>query len=138
MPKTSRATSHARVMSGTDAPVSSFSRNANVVPDMSTISLTTEVVMISCRSGCDPIRPDWLARSGAGKYPVSSRRRYGSSARPEARTSSAAAILVCASSRASSGLVRPLPADRRSAISFSPGTASWPRRSRLSRSSWRR
>ena len=67
MPKTSRATSQARVMSGTDAPVSSFSRNANVVPEVSTISLTTEVVMISCRSGWVCIRPAWEARSGAGK-----------------------------------------------------------------------
>ena len=52
MSKTSRATSQARVMSGPEAPVSSFSRNQKVMPDWSTISLTTTVVMISRRSGC--------------------------------------------------------------------------------------
>ena len=54
MPKTSRATSHARVMSGTGSPVSSPSRNRNVEPPVSTISLMTEVVMISRRSRCTP------------------------------------------------------------------------------------
>ena len=57
MSKTSRATSQAAVMSGTDAPVSSLSRNANVIPDRSTMSLITAVVMISRCSRCDPIRP---------------------------------------------------------------------------------
>ena len=37
------------------------------MPDVSTISFTTEVVMISWRSGCVPIRWGWVARSGAGK-----------------------------------------------------------------------
>ena len=55
------------VRSGTDAPVSSISRNRNVVPEVSIISLTTEVVMISRRSRCDVIRSANLARSGAGK-----------------------------------------------------------------------
>ncbi len=44
-------------MSGTDAPVSSFSRNAKVIPDQSTMSLTTAVVMISRCNRCDSIRP---------------------------------------------------------------------------------
>ncbi len=44
-------------MSGTDAPVSSFSRNAKVIPDRSTMSLTTTVVMISRCSRWVSIRP---------------------------------------------------------------------------------
>ena len=67
MSNTSRATSHARVRSGTDAPVSSISRNMNVVPEVSIISLTAEVVMISRRSGWASIRSANLARIGAGK-----------------------------------------------------------------------
>ena len=67
MSNTSRATSHARVMSGTDAPVSSISRNRNVVPEVSIISFTAEVVMISRRSGWASIRSANLARIGAGK-----------------------------------------------------------------------
>ncbi len=67
MSNTSRATSQARVRSGTDAPVSSSSRNRNVVPEVSIISLTTEVVMISRRSRCVIIRSANLARSGSGK-----------------------------------------------------------------------
>ena len=55
MSNTSLATSQARVKLGTEAPVSSISRNKNVMPDVSAISLTTEVVMISRRSGCDSI-----------------------------------------------------------------------------------
>ena len=54
-------------MSGTDAPVSSFIRNRKVVPERSTMSLTTSVVMISRRSGWVRI---WSAndpRSGSGK-----------------------------------------------------------------------
>ena len=43
-------------MSGTDAPVSSLSLNANVIPDLSTISLLTTVVMISRCSRWDRIR----------------------------------------------------------------------------------
>jgi hypothetical protein len=66
-PNTSRATSQVRVMSGTEAPVSSFRRKMNVVPEVSTISFTTEVVMISWRSGCEPIGAPWAARSGTGK-----------------------------------------------------------------------
>ena len=42
-------------MSGTDAPVSSFIRNKNVVPAWFTMSLTTTVVTISRRSGCRSI-----------------------------------------------------------------------------------
>ena len=38
-------------MSGTEAPVSSFMRNRNVIPPVFTMSLTTTVVMISRRSG---------------------------------------------------------------------------------------
>ena len=138
MSNTSRATSQARVRLGTEAPVSSISRNKNVMPDVSIISLTTEVVMISRRSGCDSIRSANRARSWAGKYASSTRRRYGSSGRREASTSSSAEILVCASSRANSGVVRPPPADRRSAISRSPGSTSCSGSSRLSRTSLRR
>ena len=47
MSNTSRATSQALVSSGTDAPVSSASRNRNVDPPVSTIWFTTDVVMIS-------------------------------------------------------------------------------------------
>ena len=67
MSKTSLATSQAAVISGTDAPVSSFSRNANVMPDRSTMSLTTEVVMISRCSRCSPIPAAYFSRSGVGK-----------------------------------------------------------------------
>jgi hypothetical protein len=67
MSNTSRATSQARVMSGTGRPVSSSNRNRNVLPPVSTISLTSEVVMISRRSRCALIRSANLARSGAGK-----------------------------------------------------------------------
>ncbi len=42
-------------MSGTDAPVSSFIRNRNVVPPVFTMSLTTIVVTISRRSGWSSI-----------------------------------------------------------------------------------
>ena len=42
------------VMSGTGSPVSSPSRNRNVDPPVSTISLITEVVMISRRSRWTP------------------------------------------------------------------------------------
>jgi len=42
-------------MSGTEAPVSSFIRNRNVVPPVFTMSLTTMVVTISLRSGCRSI-----------------------------------------------------------------------------------
>ena len=45
MSNTSRATSHARVRSGTDAPVSSISRNRNVVPDESMSALTTAYLL---------------------------------------------------------------------------------------------
>jgi hypothetical protein len=54
-------------MSGTDAPVSSISRNRNVVPEVSIISFTAEVVMISRRSGWASIRSANLARIGVGK-----------------------------------------------------------------------
>ena len=47
MSKTALVTSQAAVISGTDAPVSSFSRKANVMPERSTMSFTTAVVMIS-------------------------------------------------------------------------------------------
>ena len=67
MSNTSRATSQARVRSGTDAPVSSISRNKNVMPEVSIISLTAEVVMISRRSGWASIWSVNLACSGAGK-----------------------------------------------------------------------
>ena len=87
MSKTSLATSQAAVMSGTEAPVSSFSRNPNVMPERSTMSLTRTVVMISRCSRCEPIRPANRSRSGIGKYLVSAPRRYGSSGSREARTS---------------------------------------------------
>ncbi len=67
MPNTSRVTSQALVSSGTEAPVSSASRNRNVVPPVSTIWFTTEVVMIS---RCSRWLAIWAAnrsRSGAGK-----------------------------------------------------------------------
>ena len=67
MSNTSRATSQARLRSGTDAPVSSISRNKNVVPEESIISLTAEVVMISRRSGWASIRSANLDCNGAGK-----------------------------------------------------------------------
>ena len=67
MSNTFRATSQAAAMSGTDAPVSSLSRNAKVIPDLSTMSLTTAVVMISRCSRCDCIRSAYRSRSGAGK-----------------------------------------------------------------------
>ncbi len=56
MSNTLRPTSQAAAMSGTDAPVSSLSLNANVIPDLSTISLLTTVVMISRCSRWDRIR----------------------------------------------------------------------------------
>ena len=49
---TSRATTHARVTSTTEAPVSSVMRWSNEIPDRLTISLTSRVAMISRRSGC--------------------------------------------------------------------------------------
>ena len=49
---TSRATTHARVTSTTDAPVSSVIRWSNEMPDRLTIWLTMRVEMISRRSGC--------------------------------------------------------------------------------------
>jgi len=71
MPKTSRATSHALVMSTTGSPVSSPSRKRNVDPPVSTISLMTEVVMISRRSRCAPSWSANRSRSGIGKYSAS-------------------------------------------------------------------
>ena len=67
MPKTSLATSQALVMSATGSPVSSPSRNRNVDPPVSTISLITEVVMISRRSRCAPSWSANRSRSGTGK-----------------------------------------------------------------------
>ncbi len=122
MPKTSLATSHARVMSATGCPVSSPSRNRNVDPPVSTISLITEVVMISRRSRCPPSWSANRSRSCAGKYQASTDCSAGSSGRSDPSTSCPAAILVCASSRASSGVVSPVPAERLAAISFSPGS----------------
>ncbi len=138
MPKTSRATSQALVMSTTGSPVSSPSRNRNVDPPVSTISLMTEVVMISRRSRCAPSWSANRSRSGTGKYSASVDRRDGSSGRSEASTCWPAAILVWASSTASSGVVRPVPAERRAAISFSSGSPSVSSDTRFSRSSWRR
>ena len=67
MSNASRATSQARVSSGTEAPVSSDSRNRNVVPPVSTIWLTTEVVMISRCRRWPAMLAENLSRSGAGK-----------------------------------------------------------------------
>ena len=64
---TRRATSQAQVMSGTDAPVSSFIRNRKVVPERSTMSFTTLVVMISRRSGWVRIWSANSSCSGSGK-----------------------------------------------------------------------
>ncbi len=136
MSKTSRATSHASVRCGTEAPVSSFSRNANVMPDLSTISLITAVLMISLCRRCDGIRLVNRSRSGIGKYLFSARLRYGSSGTSEASTSWPSAILVCASSTENSGSVRPEPVDRRSAMSLSAGRTSSRRLIRPSRSSF--
>ena len=49
------------------AATSSAMRNMNVLPPVSIISLTTEVVMISRRSRCPLIWSPNRARSGAGK-----------------------------------------------------------------------
>ena len=59
--------------------------------------------MISRRSRCAPSWSANRSRSGAGKYSASVDRRDGSSGRSEASTCWPAAILVCASSTASSG-----------------------------------
>ena len=61
---------------------------------------------------------------------------HGSSGSPEASPSWVALILVCASSTENSGMTRPVPAERRSAISRSLGRTSsrrliWPSRSSL-------
>ena len=58
MSNTSRATAYARARIDGDAPVSSLSRKANVVPARSTSWLATTVAMISRRSRC--ARICWL------------------------------------------------------------------------------
>ena len=64
---TSRDTSHARITSTTDAPVSSVMRWSKEIPDRLTIWLTTTVAMISRRSGWARIASAYRSRSGAGK-----------------------------------------------------------------------
>ena len=54
-PWTSGATTWARVMSATPAPVSSVMRKSNEVPARLTISLVSPVATISRRSRCPPM-----------------------------------------------------------------------------------
>ena len=54
-------------MSDGGAPVSSPSRNTNVVPARSTMSLVTRVATISRRSRCAAIWSPKRSGSGAGK-----------------------------------------------------------------------
>ena len=65
--KTSRQTTNARATCSGVAPVSSVARNANVMPPRLTIELTTELVMISRRSGCPASWSPYCSRIGAGK-----------------------------------------------------------------------
>ena len=63
-PNTSRLTVYARAICAGSAPVSSMARCTKVVPPRLTMSLTTQVVMISWCSG-------WLARSSANRCAIS-------------------------------------------------------------------
>ena len=117
-------------MSEADAPVSSPRRNAKVVPLSFTMLLTTDVAMISRRSGWRSIRSRNRSRSGVGKYSTSRLARSGSSGRSEPRISSSSVSLVYARSVANSGPARPSPAWRRSASALSSGRNSSRRLSR--------
>ncbi len=89
-----RAAVCARTISSMDAPVSSRSRCSTVEPPEFTVSLTSTVVTISRRSGCASMCSGNSSRSFVGKYAWSSPRRYGSSGRSVAISSSATVILV--------------------------------------------
>ncbi len=130
MSKTSRATSQAAVMSGTDAPVSSFIRNRKVIPDRSTMSLTTAVVMISRCSGWARPSGRRTSPAAAGEVVDQHPTQVGVVRQRRGQHLLGRAILVWASSTENSGTVRPGPADRRSAISLSPGSTSSCRRTR--------
>ena len=65
--KMSRAAAYARAISDAGAPLSSFSRNAKVVPPPCSMLLTTWVAMISRRSRCARISSPKRSGSGSGK-----------------------------------------------------------------------
>ena len=109
-PKIARAASWARTISAAVAPVSSASRNANVVPARLTMPFTSAVAMISRRSGCVAIRvEEALARRRAGSTARARARSRGRRGARLASSSSSSVILAYASSTASSGAVRPRP-----------------------------
>ena len=66
-PFTSAATTWARVMSATPAPVSSVMRKSNEVPAMLTISLVSMVATMSRRSRCPPMTAAKRSSKAFGK-----------------------------------------------------------------------